>query len=80
MKTKPLPEVCIIQYRGVTYCRRDVRENECTLSGAAYAVSRYAHGTALRACPTCVDYAKDLLGMRKSQLEPMATRGLEKKS
>ena len=78
-KAKKIPEMCIIQTRGVTYCGRDVSEKECTFTDAAYAVSRYATGTALRACPTCVDYATDLLSMRKAQLEPMATRGLEKK-
>lgn len=78
-KEKKVPEVCILQVRGVSYCGRDVHENEVVFTDAAYAVSRYAAGTAMKACPVCVDYVKDLLGMRKSQLEPMATRGLEKK-
>lgn len=77
-KVKKVPEVCIIQTRGISYCGRDVHENEVVFTDAVYAVSHYTSGTTMIACPVCVDYVKELLGMRKSQLEPMATRGLKK--
>jgi hypothetical protein len=77
-KEKKVPEACIQQVRSVSYCGRDLPDNEVVFTDATYAVAHYTHSTTLRACPVCVDYVKELMGMRTSQLEPMATRGLKK--